>query len=352
MLVATSARGSPMSDSNVSTVDVSATPGVDNAKAPVDGIGNAKTSVKLIDFKKINVDWIRNPRDNAVYSGEKSIEMGRSLWTVGLQESPTVSLRKDGTVWLIKGHRRYASIELVRTKGLPAVRGNEFDAKIDALLPQPDFMAKVKCIVVEGLSMDDELTLLMDHGRVLLLDRREKFRAIKTMTRQGFSEKKIQLQMGTGRTPIQTACNILKMPQCVEDAYINTAKDAPVLNDATITSLFKAYNADKKTGTKPGEAGPEFAASWEKFVAEGKTARVTPMKPTVLVTMAEQFKDSDLTDLLVAISVGKTEDACDAINRLLLRMVPVGCVPFGSEPHTFQEEGIVNTVLNGVEVTV
>src|SRR5262249_51319338 len=152
--------------------------------------------------------------------------------------------RTDGTIHLLQGHLRHAGIGLIRNQGMPA-KGKDFPA-IDR---DANFMPKVKCRVMKGLSMADELDLIMDHGTTTPLDKRELFVAAKNMLRSGFSEQMIAEKLGfKSRGPASMLIRVARMPAVVEEMYMADPKSDGYIpmTDAAITELYKAYNADQK----------------------------------------------------------------------------------------------------------
>ena len=261
----------------VETVDVSASVPTPEGDGTIEGTdaANAKGKEQLVDFDRIVADHSRNPRLPSKYTADGPAgEKARSIWKHGLLNPLVVSKRRDGSIVVLQGHLRFGGITLIRTTGLPAI-GKDVGTAIPAT---PSFMQKVKCRVLEGLSLSDELDLLMDHGTQTPLEKREYYVAAKTMLRAGFTEDLIAEKLGfKSRGPASVLVRVARMPECVEAAYMADPKSESYfpVTDTTINDLFKVYNAEqKRVGSRVKVGGTEFNASWEKVVGEGNAPRI------------------------------------------------------------------------------
>lgn len=317
---------------------------------PVGTIGHtnaseAADSIKFLSRSLINVDLDRNPRQRSKYDRKKASMawLCRSLLQHGLQEPLVVSQRADGTYWLLKGHRRLAAIVIVATEGLEK-SGSGIDT-LPALAADPDFMVKVRCRVLKGLTIQGEMDILMDHADIVGLTRQEKLLAAKILTQYGFTHDFIAKKVGMSRPNYSNSLGkLLMMPTCVEEAYLSEDKDAPDITQAALKALAAAYDADQKSpGARLKVAGPQFATVWEQ-VGNG-LATDKSMSRKNIRTLAGSISDPDIRELLEAISNDQGQDAGTAIQRLTARLKagPIQFNTVGTDVKTISE-GIVNTV--------
>lgn len=307
----------------------------------------ATDSIKLITRGHINVDYERNPRLKSKYDRKKASMawLCRSLLQHGLQEPLVVSQRADGTYWLLKGHRRLSAIIIVATEGLEK-SGSGIDT-LPALAADPDFMVKVRCRVLKGLSIQGEMDILMDHADIVGLTRQEKLLAAKILTQYGFTHHFISKKVGMSRPNYSNSIGkLLMMPTCVEDAYLSEEKDAPDITQAALKKLSDAYDFDQKApGARLKVAGPKFNEVWEQ-VGNGLVTEKSMSRKDIR-TLAGSISDPDIRELLEALSNNAGQDAGTAIQRLNARLKasPLQFSTVGTGVQTI-EEGIVNTVGN------
>lgn len=333
------------SDTQSDTIDVTA------GKAPTaDGVvaenniettnaADQKETIRYLPFDVIKADHSRNPRFASKYAADGPAgDKARSIHKHGLLNPLLVSERADGSYWLLQGHLRHGGILLIRTTGLPA-KGKEWPA-IDR---DANFMNKVKCRVMKGLSLADEMDLIMDHGTTTPLDKREMYVAARNMYRMGFTETLIAEKLGfKSRGPASLLIRLARMPQVVEDMYLADPKaDSYVpVTDQMVNDLYKAYNTDQKApNAKVKEGGKEFNALFEKITSTGKAERKKALPSGDLISLAEVETDGDLRDLLEAIANASKEEAAQALERLRMRLTPINQLG----PVTIVEEGIAHT---------
>lgn len=323
---------SPMSDFiNVSASDAS-----------IDGVvstnaSEAADSIRLVPRSKIKADHARNPRKSRRYSAKELSAIIRSLIAHGLHEPLVLSERADGTLWVLKGHRRLAAIDLIRTEGIAK------DVYGPALAADPNFMDKIKCRVLKGLTIQAEMDILMDHGDIVALDRQEKLMTAQILTRYGFSHDFIAGKLGGSRSNYSNGlARVLAMPDCVQTAYLDESDDAPDVTQEVLKPLYDAYKEDQKTpGSRIKTAGPKFVAVWEEFLKNGVTKKAKVMARQSILDVASVTTDPDLRDMLQAIADGNGQDLGTSMERLALRLVDLSTVNTGFKR---VEEGIVNTV--------
>lgn len=289
----------------------------------------ANMRFQMIDFKPTKMDLDRNPRLNVAYSAKKLEWLARNIFENGLLEPIMVNRREDGTDWVLKGHLRMHAIGIVRTEGLKAVPKSDGVAAKPTVEPQPNFMAKIKAIVLKGLTLEEELDFVMDHGTSTPLTRVEEYKSVKIMMSYGFTQELMAEKLGKSRPAVSKFVWVRRMPQCVEDLFLKSEdKDALKITDIQIGELYKAYGEDKdKKECEPKQAGPRFTKVWEKFVKDGSAPRVNALTGTALIEIVEQTTDEDLQSLLKAIARGDKKDTHVYLERIRLRMVPMGQVP-------------------------
>lgn len=336
-------------NTGVEFVDVSAAG--DEEQTATDGTidrtnaAEAQSSEKFVPFNKLNADRDRNPRRKDRYTVGEIGWLARSIYERGLLKPLVVSLRADGSYWILEGHLRHGAIQIVRTDGLPAVKGKEGKEAVPA---DPKFMDKVKCRVVTGLSLIDEIDLVMDHGTTTPLDRREQYVAGRKLRKMGFSQNATADRLGIDRSVFSKKDWVAVMPPCVEEMYMaDPDLDTTIaLPDTVIGELYKAYNEDKaeakklKLSFRPGTAGKAFTAKWEA-VLKGGGKKAKSINAVKLLKIAEQYRDQDIQDVLMAIAEGNEQKLGAAITRVEIRMVPLTDLNVGG---TVVEEGIAHTV--------
>lgn len=293
----------------------------------------AKKRVKSVKFNSIKLDLDRNPRlPGEAYKPSKIGWLARSIFQHGMLEMPTVSQRADGSLWLLKGHLRCMAVKLVRTEGIKA--GNPA-SEFPAIEANPHFMDDIDVIVLTGLTPAEELDLVMDHGMVTKLNKRERYRAGKELRKMGWTQEATAQKLGMSRPAFQKLDAVMRMPQCVEDAYLADPddKDAKHINETLINSLYAAYNEDKKSnGFRPKQFGPKSLLVWEDFLKNGVPQRDKAFSADKMKEKAEFEDDHDLQDLFMAIANGKDDDFNAAVARIHLRLVPFGQIVPPAEP--------------------
>lgn len=280
---------------------------------------SAKESIRVVNVRDIRVDWDRNPRKHSAYEGPALIALARNIYNYGLNDAPVLSERADKSLWLVKAHRRLKAILMIQTVGLPEGRSKRDEPAVAA---DPNFCKEIKCRVLKGMTIQDELDMLMDHVTVVGLDDQEKYLSARILTRAGFTHQFIADKIGVSRSNYSNGlARILAMPQCVEDAYLNDKEGAKRPTQEVLKSLYAAFQADqKRPGSRLKEAGPEFTAAWERFVSEGIPAKPKMIPREQLKTQATSLKDSDLLDVIQAIIDNQPNDLGNALTRLETRL--------------------------------
>lgn len=288
-------------------------PTIDNT-----GVGGMKQVSRVVDFTEINRDLDLNPRDHDIYSIEKSGWMGRSLHQYGQQEPVLLSERDDKSLHLLRGFIRITGAGHVRTTGIPAVKGKTLAESLPEIPADPNFMSKVNALVIKGLSRQQEIDLVMDHGTKTGLTAQEKFKSALIMTRAGFSRSLIaaKLKMTISNYNNQIG-RILNLPPVVQEHFLSDKKDAIKITQDVLKVLYPAFEADQKVqGSKIRVGGEGFNAAWEKVVAEGSVKRATVMKKEDITSVANTVTNPDLRDVLQAIRDNDGQGLASAINRV------------------------------------
>ena len=293
---------------------------------------DATETIRMIGYGRLKADHGRNPRtaDRYTAAGEAGAK-ARSLLQRGLIRPLLVSEREDGSLWILQGHIRHAAIGLIRTVGLPAGTPKTEKPAVAAI---PDFMDKVKCSVLKGLSLKDELDLVMDHGESFPLNKREKYDAAKKLLNAGFSENFVFKKLGMkSRSPVSKLNHVSKMPACVEAMYVMDPKAEGYIDitDTVIDTLYVAYNKDKANGCRLKTEGPEFTKLWEDFLANGPSARAKMIPRTKVLEKAERETDVDFREVLEAIANGDEELLASAAERVRERLAQIPIESLGSD---------------------
>lgn len=254
-----------------------------------------KPTLRTIPFGDIHWDYSRNPRvDYDIEPLSADIEEN------GLMEPVTVSERADGSIWGLRGHRRSKAIALIIKRG-----GKGFDS--------------ILCSVHKGLTMAEEIDLIMDHGSQKPLDREDEvYRTVASLFRNDFTELHIAVKCDAlfarakGKTPksrpaalalddpakraqalkncwrgrLQKYHAVVVMPDCVEEAYLAQCAGEPLEGTPNLTvdrikDLYSAFLVDKDANSQidPISGGPEFKALWKKFRKADKTGGNDDPKP-------------------------------------------------------------------------
>lgn len=318
----TTLTGKALVEASVDASEVNADDNVVAATIERTEACGANESIRMVDYSKIKVDLVRNPRFMSSYSIESLAWLARSIYKFGLNEALVLSKRDNGELWLLQGVLRYTSIGFLQTVG---VKGTKADAAIEA---NPEFMAKVKCRVFTGLTQLQELDLVMDHGQRTELSRAEIYMAARTMDRMGLSQSFIAAKFGKHRSVYQKIANVMKMPLAVEDILLTDPKSEGHIDlpDAAITELYKQLNLDKAnadaagTPLRPRTGGPLFDAALAKFLKDGTGPRVKSMTTSYLMERREKENDADVQDLLLAIATNDKTGLGNALTRLEVRI--------------------------------
>ena len=324
----------------VSTVEIFATK-----------VGEKKKTLKSLPTAKLVMDLARNPRKRNVYADDNNQKLARNIVDYGLQSPIVVNIRENGVPIVLCGHRRLIAIRTYQTEGLKAVKGNE--GKQPALAADPKFLTEVPCIVYQGLTLEEEMDLVMDHGPVLLLTEQEKFMAAKAMIGVGFNHAFIADKLGMSRANFTNFfAKLIKLPDVVQEAFLSDDEKAPKITQETAKALEKAYAEDQKAPNAVFKVGGDkFNAEWDRVVSQGSTPRVKMLTVEKLEQMASVLNrstDSDLMDLLIAITKGNMQGAQDAVNRIR-NLINAGNSTVNTGV-TRIEEGIATTVGDYVPV--
>jgi ParB-like chromosome segregation protein Spo0J len=188
-----------------------------------------------------------------------------------------VSKKADGRFLVLVGNRRL--------EGLEFVRDNHSD-EFGRILPS----GRVPCIVHEGLTVEEEILVRVDHGNHedrVALDDWSQFLAIKQLMQAwpGESEVRIAEKLGIihvkgknkgkpNRSHVQPRINLARLPIFVQEAFRllwEEGKDATPVRVVNIKKLYAVYNEEfgKHEDAEPfnGEygIGPKFRSTWAEI---------------------------------------------------------------------------------------
>lgn len=306
------------------------------------GASEATDGIKWYPIGKLRQDRGRNPRKAKRYSAKELSPLARSIAKHGVQEPPTVSERENGEPWVLKGHRRLACVILLQTEGLAK------DAFGPAIAPMPDFMPRIRCRILRGLTIEGEIDLVMDHGEVQKLDKQERLLAARIMTGYGLSHEFIATKVGGSRSNYTNGlAKILALPPIVETTYLSEEDGAPSITQPTLKLLKIAYDRDiASRDCKLKEEGPAFKAAWEFFLKNG-TDKIKVMPRKDLLNVATSVIDPDLRNLLAALAENDKGTVGTLLESLALRLSDLATVGTG---FVRIEEGIETTVKDFVPV--
>lgn len=300
------------------------------------GASEGIDTLRVVKTNRLKIDKGRNPRKHREYTPERLSPLARSVLANGLQEPPTVSERSDGSLHVLKGHRRLTAILMVQETGIPKdVYGPE-------IAPRPDFMTSVKVRVIKGLTMAGEIDILMDHGDVKKLDKQEKLQAARTMVNFGLTHELIAQKLGGSRANYTNGiAKVLALPPIVEMTYLSEEDNAPSLTQPTLKDLHTAYKKDLDTrASSIKEEGPAFKAAWEHFIKHGTNViKVMPRKE--MLALAGNQADPDVRNLLAALASNDKSEVGTILESLTLRLTDLTTVNTG---FVRVEEGIETTV--------
>lgn len=319
---------------------------------------------KTVSIKSLNADYALNIRDVSNYDITTMMEQIRSA---GRIIKPLVIRGEDNMI--LQGNRRYrAAMALLNAADTP-----------DEL---KETLSKLDCIVYTGLSEQDTLSLIIDHGSEKPISRSEVVNAVWRLDRQFFNEGQIinllyyalakysgnerkltevPTKPGKERDTFLkkwlhgTVGNYIlaaaKMGEYVRAQFMLTHKSEDKLlkaehkvGDVTfpaevvemrcsrdrITQLSAAKSADQKDkGWTPEDGGIAFNALIEKFKAldNGSLSDEKQPRPTVkeLEEKADQFKNPAIRNALL-VAAGNQEagrslvDLDDRLTRLQMVM--------------------------------
>jgi hypothetical protein len=313
--------------------------------------GEKRSTAKSVLFRNIRCDANRNPREESVYTDSRNTFLARSINDFGFDpnEPISVSQRADGLYWVIKGHRRYHAVKTLIEAGLPAVTG---ESPSPAVGPNPERFKEIPCLVFKGLTLTEELDLLMDHGGIIKLNEREQVRAAREMTGV-FSHEIIAKKLGMSRSNYTNGIGkLFVLPECVMTHFLTPeSKDnkLPKLTQAARKILVEEHNKDMKLpDARIRVGGPNFMGAWEKFLKEGAPTTPKAMSRDTIEALFGTLSpatDQDIMDLLQAVHDNNTANASTAIARLKMSLKIAGNT-VGTNRVTI-EEGIVKPISNG-----
>lgn len=254
----------------------------------------SKSKLGFVKFQEVQFDLDRNPRDADNYDIDG---LSVDIEANGIQTPICVSQRQDGVIHLLRGHRRVLAIKAIIERNKE--KATAFD--------------KVPAVIYEGLSLSEELDLVLDHSNQKNLTRKsEMYRTVASLLRNGFSELAIAIKCDAlfarmvGKEPesraaalkltdpteraaalkdlwrgrMQELHNIARLPCIVEEHWLrqNGVPDpdglynAPRLTTVRLQKLYTAHLADKKAEAEIDDyaGGPSFDAKWQVFVSEDK----------------------------------------------------------------------------------
>jgi ParB-like chromosome segregation protein Spo0J len=305
----------------------------------------ADMDVRFLPWDKVYSDYQFNARDaDKAYTHKELDQLRISIETFGLEEALEVSLQKDGRYKVIRGHRRRGVMEWMRAddvaNGVPKkdVRWNKIPVKIH-----------------EGMSYEDEVARMLDHGQRKSLNSLELFTAVKKLVELGWGETRIKKHLGESRGNIHAHFNALTLPSEVTEMYLSGLKDkksATKISTEQIEELKKAWNADVQASKKPGGmplaygGGPEFKMAFSALkekTLEGSRARNKSIGTLVEAQLAPAMKHPVLLDFINGL-MGKADEAVlrDSRNNILEALRQVF-------PVVTQTEGNVTKIISHLD---
>lgn len=176
---------------------------------------------------------------------------------------------------VIRGHRRYRIATNIRTA-------------------YPDRMALIPCLVLEGLTVDDEWSLLADHSKAEQehpLSEVAIYFAAVSLYGHGFSQEAIGRMLGgNSRGWAQRKINLYRMRNDTPVEQVYLAQHAPNAPEGTlrlplgrVDKLFPLWNADREAGKKPMDADSQFRTGkdgWDDYMGKGNRRVVEPKAKT------------------------------------------------------------------------
>lgn len=230
-----------------------------------------------------------------------------------------VSKKSDGRFLVLVGNRRHEGLEVVANNHL-----EEFSR----VLPG----GKVPCIIHEGLTVEEEILIRVDHGAGedrVKLDDWSQFLAIRQLMQAwpGESEARIAQKLGIihlkgknrdkpNRSHVQPRVNLARLPIFVQQQFRllwEEGKDATPVRVADIKSLYAVFNEEfgkyEDSDEYRGEfgIGPAFRVKWEDL-----------MNPAPEAESSGEIDESDPVDLKAA--AAKTR-AMGCNSRLVKQML-------------------------------
>jgi len=252
-----------------------------------------KFTTKTLKLAEIYADFDRNPRDG--YNVES---LSAQIEEQGLLQPLTVAFDdENGLHRVVQGHRRFKALMLIEERSgvVPEIRAN----------------------VYRGLTYQEEIDLLMDHGSQMPLDRpSEIHRTVATLFRAGFSETHVALKCDemfarvtakpsekraialamtnsseraqaikdVWRNRLQMHHYLVSIPRIAEETFLGQCRNqpehaTPKMTQTRIRALYTAHKQDRKATESadadytidPQYGGDIFSAKWAEFMAADKT---------------------------------------------------------------------------------
>lgn len=190
----------------------------------------------------------------------------------------TVSKRANGDLFVLRGNRRTAAAQWLQVNEPETFKRVFADGKIP-------------CLILTGLTLADEIALLIDHGKEQDrrgLSKREELTAMRKLLMAGIrgrdaiaraldlvtrtKDDKTGKMVEKVRGPyVQPRLNLLSLPVDIQTAYLSSTmfggEDAR-MQQKHIAELYTAMGNDRKAGKIGANGfGPELTAKWQEILA-------------------------------------------------------------------------------------
>jgi hypothetical protein len=186
---------------------------------------------------------------------------------------------------VIQGHRRFRAAKALNAK-------------------KPNTITEIPCLVFRGLTVQEEMKMLVDQVEVKMLNSFEQYLVVKRLLMAGYSEPQIMAIGQFSRGFVQKRKQIASLPPCVEKAWHEKSLPKsksffPNLTDAQIGNLYTAFMKDVSADISPEDPESGFKKLWDGWM-EGKPTSDKPKAMTVdqIKEKSLYVKDPILSDLL------------------------------------------------------
>ena len=273
----------------------------------------------------------------------------------GILKHPWIWRRPDGVCEVLQGCRRMQCAVALKTE-------------------TPDFFVDgmVEVLMFEDLEPDEVLALRFDHtGQKQLSGKVELYRAQKAHFLAGVDQTRLAILMSpvfysaqpetergravkkayddacaltdlsernkqikeVWRGQLQAAEHKVKLPSCVEEQWLREHRGEEVpfhIGDGMLSSLMKAFNADKKLAKAEGTErpsrdapGPKFLERWQNFFTKAekaanekeKTGKAPRRRTVAAIDSAQDIYASQAVKLTLAFSEGEEVPGLPAADK-------------------------------------